>query len=123
MLKSHMPGVESLILIKDDHAAQRILVAWTMMGHSCKDRPLKKNESLQSVSDGLWDSFGPSLIGLAQQADVPLSRCAEIFPRLIRARLIFPDGTIAKTAQDLLSGQVMAHIRGLIPRGRGNGRA
>jgi hypothetical protein len=118
LVKSNQTFGESLLLIIDDLPAQRVVAAWQTLGHHNVDRPLKAKENYESAAASLWakahESF--SMAELATQADLPLSRCERIFYRLVRAAIIYPDGTISKLAKDLLAGQVMAHIRGYMPR-------
>lgn len=125
LMKSHQVGAESLVLIIDDSAAQRVVAAWPTLGEHDLDRPLKKNETYPSVFDDLMrkalNAF--SMEQLAEQSNVPFTHCERIFYRLMRAGIIYPDGTISKLAKDFLGGQVMAHVRGMIPRGKSNGRS
>ncbi len=120
LIKARHPGAESLILIIDDPKAQRVVAAWPTLGPRMIDRPLKRRESFEHAAESLWqkahDSF--SMEDLADQADVAATRCERIFARLIRAGIVYPDGTISQEARDLLAGQVRAHIKGLIPKGK-----
>lgn len=101
----------SLVLIIHDAAAQRVLQAWTFY-------PIKAAK----VSD--WKHVEPiDFVKLAKMADVPASRCEPIFYRLRMARLVHPDGTISRIADQLIDGQVRAHIRGLIRQVKSNARA
>ena len=125
LLKSKTCGPESLILIIDDAAARRVTAAWAMLGPHNIDRRLRKKDTLNSVASELWTKAHAlfSLQDLADQADVPVSRCERIFFRLIIAGIVYPDGTISRHATDLLAGHVMAHIRGIVPKGKSHARA
>ena len=118
LLKGAHPGAENLVLIIEDSQAQRVAAAWPTLGQRNVDRKLKKNETFIAAAESLWAKAHASFTmdDLANQADVPVTRCERIFFRLVRAGIVYPDGTISKFATDLLSGQVMAHIRGFMGR-------
>lgn len=120
LIKSRAGGVEALNLFLENKEAHRVLTAWPMMGARCTDRPLKKKETETQAIDELWEESrrNYSMQALADQADVPYTRCESVFYRLIRAGLIYPDGTISKPATDLLYGRAMGHIRGMMFGGK-----
>lgn len=110
--------MQNLILFIKSDEAHRVMSAWPMMDVQCKDRPLKHGEDFQSARDTLWLETKVNLDALADQADVPRTRCDRMFNRLVRANIIYPDGTISPHASNLLVTKSIAHIKSQTPRGR-----
>lgn len=121
LLKSRARSPEKLVLITSNPAAQRIVAAWPdIYRKPFKDMPIKANADRGSVAAAIWGNVRETFAmeDLADQADVPVTHCEKIFVRLIRAGLLYPDGTVSEDATDFLAGQVRAVIRGMLPRGK-----
>ncbi len=108
----------ALILFIRSEEAQRILSAWPMMEIEFADRPLKKNEDFRDAHDNLWLEAKYDLAALAYQADIPQTRSDKMFARLMKANLVYPDGTISPNATNLLVTRAMADVKKQGPRGR-----
>ncbi len=113
-------SMQSLILFIKDAQAQHVIAAWPLMGIMARDRNLKNGESFDDASAALWGAAHKqfSMDDLSEQADVPYTRCQKIFYRLVRAGVIYPDGTISPNASNLLVSTALAHVRSLAPRGK-----
>lgn len=123
LLKSQPPGAETLVLIISDVEAQRVMMAWTFYGPDTVDYPTRRKETAGRAWTRLWEAVEPvDFEELARLSNVPQTRCERIFYRLKRSNLVYPDGTMAGVATQLLSGQMMAHIHGFIGRKK-SGRA
>ncbi len=119
LIKSKQQSHASLILVINDASAQQVLVAWTFLGAKTRDYEPRKTQTADEASVVLWaNSTDIDFEELARISGVPRTKCEKIFYRLRRTNLVYPDGTISKNASELLSGQVMAHIRGMLPRGK-----
>ena len=119
LLKSKPPSHATLTLITGDVAAQKVLMAWTIYKPSFKDRPLRRREGFDDAWWNTWNTLRDmDFDELAKLSGVPSTLAAIVFYRLKRANLIYPDGTAALVAIELLTGQVMAHIRRLLPKGK-----
>lgn len=117
LLKSK-DDVQNLNLFLKSEEAKRILAAWPMVGVKAVDRPLKKNESYAAAYHSLWDSAFADLQELADQADVPFTRCVSIFSRLMKAGLVYPDGTISPQASKLLVATAIGYLGSMKSKSR-----
>ncbi len=116
LLKAQAPGADSLVLIIGDAEAQRVMMAWTHYKPKHRDLKPKPKEAETELWTRLWNAVVIDFEELSKIANVPATRCERMFYRLKRSNLVYPDGTIAGVATQLLNGQMMAHIRGFIAR-------
>lgn len=119
LLKSR-DSLQNLIPFMKDEAALRVISAWPVIARELANMDemkvfLKKEVTATKIIDEVWFkaySFF-SMDALAKQADVPLTWCERLLLRLLRADIVYPDGTISIHASNLLTSTAISHIRTL----------
>lgn len=108
LLKSS-DSMGALVLFVRSDEARRVIAAWPMIDVEFKDRPLKKGEDLKKVRNSIWSDSKFNLQALADQAEVPETRCTRMLARLMKANIVYPDGTISVAATKFIVSAAVAH--------------
>lgn len=96
-----------------DAQTMRLLVAWMYTPHAWK-RPRKPcpDEGMATAAAWrwLWSGITLDYAALADAANVTASSARQRMTMLIAARLVFPDGTIAKAARGAMTAAVTSRL-------------
>lgn len=107
-------NVESLIFIKDDNDAKRLLVAWMRYRPQFKDFECEPKVAPEDAFELAWDSAQDTDFDrLARIAGLPHLTTKNQFMRLVSAGLLYPDGTISKNALIVIQAEMKGHLRTL----------
>jgi len=116
-IKNRFSSVTSVLLIRGDEEAHKLLIAWTIYGPSFKDSPMQKGENEATALVRLWEEVGPiNFKRLGEISGLPETRAEKTFKRLASALLLWPDGTVAAHAWNVLIGEGNAYVRSLMPK-------
>jgi hypothetical protein len=118
LIKTQFASVLDVLLLRGDVIAEKVLIAWRRYPREAfQDSPLRKDETPLAALDRLWEEVGPiNFQKLSVIAGLPRTRVEKSFEHLRAAMIVWPDGTIAGDAMNLLIGSGNAHIRGLLPK-------
>lgn len=105
-------------LLIDDDLAMKIAAAWTLFALPDWRKPRTKPPVVNSkLWAWIWSGFEleedgtPAFLeALAQTAGVPMQGAFNRWPSIMASRLVYPDGTIAETAQGAIASFVERHL-------------
>jgi len=109
-LKNSEPA-EALLLLRDDDAAQKVLVAWTQSFPKWVMRELEQSEIIKLTPVELvaraWGASHVDIAYLSTLAALPENTVAEKLEMLANLRLIFPDGSASSRALEWIRGRIV----------------
>lgn len=105
-------SVDATVLIIDDPAAQRVIVAWQF----CSVEILEMDADLKDLSevdrwDALWKAVRFDRDKLAARSGLARVVADQRFEMVRAARLIYPDGTVNRLALQVIKAQAVEGLR------------
>lgn len=101
----------------NDQEAQRVVAAWMNFPVAWKAPKSKQPETDdRELWDWMWKGAEYDMNDLAERSGVDRFRIKGVMVRLIAARLIFPDGSIAGTASGVLKTEVFRATAAKLPK-------
>lgn len=101
----------SLIFILHDINAMKVIEAWHQADPKFVDRPFREGEKLDAALEEIWLGCEVDLVSLADKTPLSLNLVSDIFNRLRKARLIYPDGTCHKSIDAIISNEVGSYLK------------
>ena len=106
--------VASLIFVKDDQDAKKLLVAWTLYNPPFTDAEIPDTQQPNQAFDRLWSSQEPvDHQRLAQIAGLPYLLTQKLFARLVTARLVLPDGSVSHNVRIIIDAEMQGYLKAL----------
>lgn len=97
---------ERAIPLLDDPALCRVVVAWSMLPVEFRAPNGKPPENERERWEWLWEGSVYDVPDLAAACGLASSHVLALMRRAVAGRLVYPDGTISATAEQLLRARV-----------------
>ena len=106
--------IHTAVMILDDKDSQKVLAAWSTMPMTWVRPKSAVPESGRERWDWLWRGVKMDFEEYSIRTGIASSRLQKLFGPLKSARLVYPDGSIAEHAMNVLKAEVQRAIRPIV---------